>query len=354
MLYYIYELFNINILQYISVRAGLGFFISFCLTITLIPKYIKWAKAKNASQPINKWVESHAAKQSTPTMGGAVFILSTLIASLITIKLENLYAIGGLIVLIGYAAVGIKDDLGKVLSGDNLQGLSAKGKMALLIAISLIVTSILMYATNFPTTLYVPFIKAPILDLGNYAIAFWILVLIASSNAVNLTDGLDGLATVPTIIALSTLGIIVYLIGHAIFANYLLLPNIKGVGEVTIIAASLAGGLLGFLWYNSYPAEIFMGDTGSLSIGAFLGYMAILGKSEILLIVIGIIFVIETLSVVIQVGSYKLRKGKRVFLMAPIHHHYELKGWKETKIIVRFWMISFLANIVALITLKIR
>ncbi len=354
MLYYIYELFNINILQYISVRAGFAFFIAFVLTLYFMPIYIRWAKAKNANQPINKWVKSHETKEKTPTMGGAVFIFSTIIASLLTVKITNLYIIGGLLTLIGFALVGMKDDLGKILNSDNLQGLSAKAKMALLIIISLIVSLLLIFTTNFPTTLYVPFIKTPILDLGYFAIIFWILVLIASSNAVNLTDGLDGLATVPTVISLSTLGIIVYLVGHAIFSNYLLLPNIKGVGEVTIIAAALSGGLLGFLWFNTYPAEIFMGDTGSLSIGAFLGYMAILGKSEILLILIGLIFVIETLSVLLQVGSYKLRNGKRIFLMAPIHHHFEMKGWKETKIIVRFWMIAFLANIVALITLKIR
>ena len=352
MLYYLYEIFNINLFQYISVRAGIAFFISFCLTLTLIPKYIRWARAKKANQPINKWVKSHENKQHTPTMGGAVFIFSTLVASLLTVNITNLYVIGGLITLVGFAAVGMKDDLGKILSGDNLQGLSAKGKMALLIVISLI-TSIIIYYAGMPTTFYVPFVKTPLFDMGYFAIPFWVIVFIATSNAVNLTDGLDGLATVPTVIALSTLGIIVYVIGHAILAKYLLLPNIKGVGEVVIIAAALAGGLLGFLWYNSYPAEIFMGDTGSLAIGAFLGYMAILAKSEVLLILIGIIFVVETLSVILQVGSFKLR-GKRVFLMAPIHHHFEMKGWNESKIIVRFWMVAMLANLVALITLKIR
>jgi len=352
MLYYLYEIFNINLFQYITVRAGIAFFIAFCLTLALIPQYIKWAKAKKANQPINKWVKSHESKQHTPTMGGAVFIFSTIVASLLTVNLANLYVIGGLITLIGFAAVGMKDDLGKILSGDNLQGLSAKGKMALLILISL-VTAIILYYAGMPTTFYVPFVKTPLFDMSYFAIPFWIVVFIAASNAVNLTDGLDGLATVPTVIGLGTLGIIVYIIGHAILSNYLLLPNIKGVGEVVIIAAALAGALLGFLWYNSYPAEIFMGDTGSLSIGAFLGYMAILGKSEVLLILIGIIFVIETLSVILQVGSYKLRQ-KRIFLMAPIHHHFEMKGWRESKIIVRFWMVAMLANLLALITLKIR
>jgi phospho-N-acetylmuramoyl-pentapeptide-transferase len=179
------------------------------------------------------------------------------------------------------------------------------------------------------------------------------LVFLATTNAVNITDGLDGLATVPSIFSLATLGIIIYITGNAVFSKYLLLPNIQGVGEVAILASSLAGALLGFLWYNCYPAELFMGDTGSLSIGGVLAYMAIIGKSEALLVLIGLIFVIETLSVILQVGSYKVRQ-KRIFLMAPIHHHFEMKKWAENKIIVRFWMVAFISNILALITLKIR
>ena len=353
MLYSFHHLLDIHLFYYISVRAGIAFFVSFCLTLFLLPKYIAWAKGRKASQPINKYVPAHEEKQHTPTMGGAIFIFSTVVATLLSARLDNAYVLGGLLTLVGFAAVGFKDDLGKVLSGDNLQGLSARAKMGLLILIATLVALLLIFVAHFPTTFYVPFVKTPLFDMGLWAIPFWILVMIATSNAVNLTDGLDGLATVPTIIALGTLGIIVYLTGHAVFSQYLLLPNIKGVGEVTIVAAALAGGLLGFLWYNCYPAEIFMGDTGSLSIGAFLAYMAILGKSEVLLILIGIIFVIETVSVILQVGSWKIRQ-KRVFLMAPIHHHFEMKNWAENKIIVRFWMIAFLANLLALITLKIR
>ena len=353
MLYLLHQWLGINLFYYISVRAGIAFFIAFCLTLFLLPRYIAWARARKANQPINKYVPAHEEKQHTPTMGGAVFVAATVIASLIGAKLDNWYVIGGLVTLVGFAAIGLKDDLGKVLSGDNLQGLSARAKMALLILVSLAVSLLLIYAAHFPTTFFVPFIKTPIFDMGIFAVFFWTLVMIATSNAVNLTDGLDGLATVPTVIGLGTLGIITYITGHAIFSKYLLLPYVPGVGEITIVAAALAGGLLGFLWYNCYPAEIFMGDTGSLSIGAFLAYMAILGKSEVLLILIGIIFVIETVSVILQVGSWKIRQ-KRVFLMAPIHHHFEMKNWAENKIIVRFWMIAFLANLLALITLKIR
>ena len=353
MLYYFYEFFDINILQYISVRAGIGFFIAFLLTLYAIPRYIAWAISKKAKQPINKYVPNHASKQNTPTMGGAVFVIATLIGVLFTAQISNPYIIAGLITLIGFALVGFQDDLGKIISGDNLQGLSSRGKMALLSVIAIVVSLFLILVADFPTTLYVPFLKDPIFDMGYYAIAFWIFVLLALTNAVNLTDGLDGLATVPSIISLSTLGILVYLTGHAIISDYLLMPNIQGVGEVTILATTLSGALLGFLWYNGYPAEIFMGDTGSLAIGGVIGYLAIIAKSEFLLILIGFIFMIETISVILQVGSYKLR-GKRVFLMAPIHHHFEMKKWAENKIIVRFWMISFMSNLLALITLKIR
>jgi phospho-N-acetylmuramoyl-pentapeptide-transferase len=189
--------------------------------------------------------------------------------------------------------------------------------------------------------------------MGVFSIVLWMLVIVASSNAVNLTDGLDGLATVPSIMAFFTLSTLVYITGHAIFSSYLLLPNIQIVGELAIMGSAICGALIAFLWFNSHPAEIFMGDSGSLPLGAFMGYMAIVAKSELLLIAIGFIFVLETVSVILQVGSYKLRQ-KRVFLMAPIHHHFEQKGWKENKIIVRFWIISFMTNLLALLSLKIR
>jgi phospho-N-acetylmuramoyl-pentapeptide-transferase len=353
MLYSLYELFNINIFQYISVRAGFGFFIAFLITLYIIPRYIAWAISKKAKQPINKYVPNHASKQNTPTMGGAVFVIATVIGVLLTAQISNPYIIAGLITIIGFALVGFQDDLGKILTGDNLQGLSSRGKMALLLVIAIAISSFLILVADFPTTIYIPFIKDPLFDMGYFAIPFWIIVFLATTNAVNLTDGLDGLATVPSIISLSTLGILVYVTGHAILSGYLLLPNIQGVGEVTILATTLSGALLGFLWYNGYPAEIFMGDTGSLAIGGVIAYLAIIAKSEALLLLIGLIFVVETVSVILQVGSYKLR-GKRVFLMAPIHHHFEMKKWAENKIIVRFWMIAFISNLLALITIKIR
>ncbi len=353
MLYGFYELLNINLFQYISVRAGFGFFIAFILTLIMLPRFMAWAIAKKAQQPINKYVPNHASKANTPTMGGAIFVISTLIAILLTANLLNPYIIAGVITLIGFALVGFQDDLGKILTGDNLKGLSSKGKLGLQAIVGVAVAVFLIHFAEFPTTIYLPFFKEPIFDMGDYAIIFWVIVFLATTNAVNLTDGLDGLATVPSIISLATLGIIVYLTGHAIFSGYLYMPNIKGVGEVSILASSLSGALLGFLWYNCYPAEVFMGDTGSLAIGGVIAYMAIIGKSEALLVLIGLIFVLETVSVILQIGSFKLRK-KRVFLMAPIHHHFEMKKWAENKIIVRFWMVAFLSNIIALISLKIR
>ena len=352
MLYELSQLLDINLFGYISVRAGLAFFLGFLLTLFVMPKYLAWSLSKNANQPISKYVPAHEGKRHTPTMGGIIFLSATILSALITVDLSNPYIWGGLITLIGFGLVGFKDDIGKVLAGDNLEGLTPRGKMLLQALVAVVATSILIY-TGFPTEFYVPFLKTPLFDLGYAAIPFWVLVFLATTNAVNLTDGLDGLATVPSVIALFTLGIIVYVTGHAIFAEYLLVPNIKGVGEVMILASALAGALLGFLWYNCYPAEVFMGDTGSLAIGGFLAYLAILGKSEVLLILIGIIFVIETISVILQVGSFKLRQ-KRIFKMAPIHHHFELKGWAENKIIVRFWMIAFIANILALVSFKFR
>jgi phospho-N-acetylmuramoyl-pentapeptide-transferase len=352
MLYALYQLFDINLFSYITVRSGIGFMIALGLTLYLFPRYIAWAIAKNANQPINKYVPAHDGKQHTPTMGGAVFLVAIVAAVLLAADLTNIYILAGLVTIIGFGLVGFKDDLGKVLSGDNLEGLTPRNKLLLQIVIGLIVVGILFYA-GFPTTLHIPFLKTHLIDMGYLAIPFWLLLFLAASNAVNLTDGLDGLATIPSVIALGTLGLIVYATGHAIIADYLLIPNIKGVGETTILAASFAGGLLGFLWYNCHPAELFMGDTGSLSIGGAIAYLSILGKSEILLLLIGFIFVIETLSVILQVASFKLR-GKRIFLMAPIHHHFELKHWAENKIIVRFWMIALISNVIALVSFKFR
>ena len=353
MFYWFYRHLDINIFQYISIRAGIGFFVAFLLTVYLLPKFIQWAKAKKANQPIYEYApDSHQQKVGTPTMGGVVFVFTTLIATILTAKLNNPYVIGALLIIALFSAIGIKDDLAKISSSKNDAGLSARMKLVYQFLASFIVIGMLFYA-HHTTELFVPFYKYPLFDMGFYAIIFWVLVMVASSNAVNLTDGLDGLATVPSIISFFTLSLIVYITGHAILSGYLLLPNIKLVGELAIVGASFIGALIGFLWYNSHPAQVFMGDSGSLAIGGFMGYMAIVGKSEILLVIIGFLFVFETVSVILQVGSFKIRQ-KRIFLMAPIHHHFEQKGWHENKVIIRFWIIAFMSNLVALMSLKIR
>ena len=353
MLYWLHELLNINLLGYITIRAGIAFFLALFFTLYLMPKFIRWAQKTSSVQPINDWApDRHKEKAKTPTMGGIVFISATILASLLTIKFSNVYAIGGIITLVLFALIGFQDDFAKIKKNENLAGLKARTKLILqIISASLISVYLCVYA-NFNTELFVPFLKTPIFDMGIFALVLWILVIISTSNAVNLTDGLDGLATVPSISALASFSIIIYITGNVTISSYLLMPNFE-VGEVAIISSALMGALTGFLWHNCHPAEVFMGDSGSLTIGAFLGYLAIISKSEILLLLIGSIFVIETLSVIVQVASFKIR-GKRIFLMAPIHHHFEMLKWSENKIIVRFWIIAILSNLIALMSLKIR
>lgn len=310
MFYWFYRHLEINIFQYITVRAGIAFLISFLLTMYLMPKFIKWAKNKKANQPIYEYApESHQVKCGTPTMGGVIFIFSTIIATLLTVKLNNFYVVGGLLTLVLFCLIGMQDDLSKIFKQKNSAGLSARAKLILQFLCAFLVSATLYYYAH-TTELYVPFYKLPLFDMGIYSIVFWMLVIVSTSNAVNLTDGLDGLATVPSIISFFTLSSIVYISGHAIFSAYLLIPNIKIAGELAILGSAIIGSLIAFLWFNSHPAEVFMGDSGSLPLGGFMGYMAIVGKSEILLLFIGLIFVIETVSVILQVGSFKLRTKK--------------------------------------------
>lgn len=354
MLYWLYQLTSINILQYITVRAGIAFFLSFALAMFLIPRFIKWAKAKNANQPIyNLAPKTHQSKSNTPTMGGLVFLFSTIIATLICVNLSNIFAIGAILTIILFGFIGIKDDISKIIGSNNQSGLSKRAKFSLQILASFIVATLLFFNSGISSELFLPFYKNTVGQMELFAIVFWVLVLVSASNAVNLTDGLDGLATVPSMFSILTLSVFVYISGHAILSNYLLIPKVSGSGEVVIIAAAFIGSLVAFLWYNCYPAELFMGDSGSLSLGAFIAYMAIISKNEILLLLIGFVFVLETVSVILQVGSFKTRK-KRLFHMAPIHHHFEIKGWAENKIIVRFWIIALMSNLLALMEIKLR
>ena len=351
MLYFLYEHFHINIFRYISVRAIIAFFTAFILTLYFLPIFIKWAKQKT-TQPIYELApENHKAKGKTPSMGGIVFIISAFLASLLSVKF-NFYVGITIFTMLGFMIIGMTDDLGKILNKSNQAGLSAKAKFLLQTLLAFII-SLILYFHHFDTNFYIPFYKHPLFDMGFFIVFFWSFVIVGMSNAVNLTDGLDGLATIPSIFSFFTLSILLYILGNAIFSHYLFFPFELGVGEDVIIATAIAGALLGFLWYNANPAEVFMGDSGSLTIGALIGVLAILAKSEILLFFISFVFIMETISVILQVGSYKTT-GKRIFLMAPIHHHFEKLGWKENKITIRFWIIAFITNLIAILSIKIR
>lgn len=354
MFYYIYENFNVNLFGYLTVRAGFSFFLAFIFSMYFLPKFIKRERDRKISQPIYELApENHKAKHNTPTMGGIIFIACALIATILSANLENLFVLLGIFCLGGFSLLGFIDDKSKILGSSNHAGLSPRVKFVFQILLSLFIALILFFALDFNTNFYLPSYKFPIFDLKYFSIVFWVLVIVSASNAVNLTDGLDGLATVPGIFALLTLSIFAYLMGNAVYSSYLFLPKIEGLGEIIVLGAALVGAMMAFLWFNCYPAEIFMGDSGSLALGAFIGYLGIITKNEIALILIGLIFVVETLSVILQVGSFKIF-GKRIFLMAPLHHHFEIKGWNENKIIIRFWMIALLANIIALASIKLR
>lgn len=347
-------LLNVSLLKYITFRAGMAFFIAFLLTVFLMPHFITWAKAKKANQPISDSIKAHSNKKDTPTMGGIVFISCAAIASILTARLDNVYVHIGLVGMMLFMLIGARDDYMKISARKNA-GMSSKLKFGLLFLVGLGL-SIWLYVVGLNALLFMPLMKNPILYLESYPflmIGFWLLVFLATTNAVNVTDGLDGLATIPSICALASLSIFVYISGNVELSRYLFIPHVVDLGEVMVLSLAMIGALFGFLWFNCHPAQVFMGDSGSLALGGFIAFCAIVSKNEILLICMGSIFVIETISVILQIGSYKLRR-KRIFLMAPIHHHFEVKGWAENKIIVRFWIIAILSNIIALITLKIR
>lgn len=337
--------------SYISVRAGVAFFLALVLVLFLMPVFIRFAK-KHANQPIyNLAPNTHQAKAKTPTMGGAVFIFASIFASLVCMEF-NYLSILGLLSLLLFFLIGLWDDLGKVLGKDNHAGISAKTKLLAQILASCII-AFGLYFNGFDLSFFVPFYKYALFDGGAFMLLFWVLVLISVSNAVNLTDGLDGLATVPSIFSLLTLCVFMYLSGNAVYSSYLFLPKITGLGELVIPSCALLGALIGFLWYNCYPAAIFMGDSGSLALGGYIGFLAIASKNEILLVLIAFVFMMETVSVILQVGSFKIF-NKRIFKMAPIHHHFEKLGWQENKVIIRFWIIALLTNLIALSNLKLR
>lgn len=343
----------LNVFRYVTFRTfgafGTGLFIYFLLG----PAWIKFLQAKQFGQVIRtEGPETHQKKKNTPTMGGVLIIFSTTVSILLWNRLDQPFVWICLFVFLGFGAIGWYDDYRKVIKRDPA-GFRGQYKIVLEILITLIAAHALYSTGLLDTQLMLPFFKKLNPDLGILYIYFAVVVVIGTANAVNLTDGLDGLVTVPAISSFLSFGVLCYAAGHLVISNYLQVPFVLGASEMTIICGAIMGGLMGFLWYNTHPAEIFMGDVGSLAIGGLLGTVALISGNEILLVLIGGIFVLETVSVITQVISFKLT-GKRIFRMAPLHHHFELKGWAESKVIVRFWMISFLLGLLALSTLKLR
>jgi phospho-N-acetylmuramoyl-pentapeptide-transferase len=345
-----------NVFRYLTFRTAGAIVTALLLSLLLGPWFIHQLRRLSVGQNIREvGPKTHQVKAGTPTMGGILILFAVLVPTLLWANLTNAYVWVALTVTVAFGLVGFADDYLKVRRRRNL-GLTARSKFllqALVAATAAIVLMNLPAARPFSPTLAFPFFKDLVLPLGLLYVPFVVLVLTGSSNAVNLTDGLDGLAIGATFVAAATYGIFTYVAGNAIVARYLQISYVPGVGEVTIFCGSLVGASLGFLWFNSHPAEVFMGDVGSLSIGGAIGIVAVLAKQEIALVLVGGLFVLEAMSVIIQVTSFKLT-GRRVFRMAPLHHHFELAGWAEPKIIVRFWILALLCGLLALSTLKLR
>ncbi len=342
-----------NLFRYITVRSFISFFTGFFLCLIWGPYFIHHLKQKNFGQAIrDDGPQAHKKKAGTPTMGGWLILLSTLVPLIMWIDIQNPLVVGAVLITWGFGLVGYTDDYLKI-SKKNSKGLSGKFRLLSEFFISGAVLLVLIHFYKLNTEVSFPFIKNLSFDLEYWYVAFGALVIVGTANAVNLTDGLDGLAIVPVIVAASTLALFAYISGHLTIANYLQITHVSGAGELAPLAAAMVAGGLGFLWFNSFPAQVFMGDVGSLSLGGFIGAMAVFSKNEILMVLLGGVFVAEALSVIAQVVSFKLT-GKRVLKMAPLHHHFELGGMTETKIIVRFWIISILLAVLSLATLKLR
>jgi phospho-N-acetylmuramoyl-pentapeptide-transferase len=342
-----------NVFRYITFRAALAALVSLLLSFIIGPYLIRALKQWQIGQPIREdGPDRHASKAGTPTMGGTLIVLSLVLSTVLVGDVTNVYVLVALAVTVGFAAIGFVDDILKVRRKSS-RGLGMWSKLLPQMAVAGAAAVVLLMQPDFSSTVAVPFFKNVQPDFGIWYVPFAVLVVVGTSNAVNLTDGLDGLAIGPVMTAAATYAIIVYLAGHVKFAEYLQIPYVSGVGEMSVFCAAVVAASLGFLWFNAYPAQMFMGDVGSLGLGAALGSVAVISKNEILLVVVGGVFVVEAVSVIVQVASFKLR-GKRVFRMAPIHHHYELKGWAEPQIIVRFWIVSIICALFALSTLKLR
>lgn len=343
-----------NVFRYQTFRATMAFLFSFFVVLLVQPVFIRWLQARGVKgQPIrDDGPKDHITKQGTPTMGGLVVVATVVLSALLFCDLTSIHVWLTIAVIVAFAWLGFIDDWRKITKQDSYKGLSERGKLLSQAGISG-AAALVLYFVDFPSVLTVPFFKDIAIPLGVMFIPFVMLVVVGTSNAVNLTDGLDGLAIGPTMTVAFTYAVFCYVTGHAEIAKYLQISHIPELGEVSIILAAVFAAGLGFLWYNTFPAQVFMGDTGALALGGVLGFVAVLAKQELLLVISGGVFVIEALSVLIQRYYYKLTK-KRVFRMAPIHHHFELLGWAEPKIIVRFWIVSLVLALLSLSTLKLR
>ncbi len=355
-LYQLHDYFSpFNVFRYITFRTSLAVFTSLAVTFLVAPRVIRWLKKISMTQQIrDDGPGTHQTKAGTPTMGGIIILIAIMASMLVWGNFTNVYITVVMVALVGFGTIGFIDDYLKV-SRRNHKGLKGRYKFGAQMALSFVI-AVFLYANPedpYATVLSIPFFKKWLVDLGIFYVPFSILVIVGSSNAVNLTDGIDGLAIGLVAIAALANSALVYLSGHAQFARYLQVIYLPGIGELTVFCGALLGAALGFLWFNAYPAEVFMGDVGSLGLGGALGTLAVITKHEIVLVVVGGIFVIETISVVLQVCSYRLT-GNRIFRMAPIHHHFELKGWPEPKVIVRFWIVGIVLALLSLATLKLR
>ncbi len=351
-----HDIHAFNAFSYITLRTVLASMTSLAISFLIGPAMIRKLTTYKIGQAVRTdGPQTHLVKAGTPTMGGALILISIAISTLLWGELTNRYIWLMLITTLGYGVIGWVDDYRKVVE-KNPKGLSAKAKMFWQSAIALGVAAYLANTATLPaeTELIVPFFKHLVFPLGTVGfILLSYFVIVGTSNAVNLTDGLDGLAIMPTVLIAGAFSIFSYVAGHAVFSKYLGVPHIPGAGELSVFCGALTGAGLAFLWFNAYPAEVFMGDVGALALGGALGLIAVIVRQEIVLFMMGGVFVIETLSVMLQVASYKLT-GRRVFRMAPLHHHFELKGWKETQVVVRFWIITMMLVLVGLSTLKLR
>lgn len=359
MLYKLIYLFQgdvswLNVFRYITFRTIIATLCSLLLLFLFGSWVIQKLRFMQVGQQIREdGPKNHKGKAGTPTMGGCLFLPAVIVSALLWVEIRNVYVWLCVLIVFAFGAIGFIDDYLKV-SRKNSKGLSVKAKFGLQILGAVVVGIILLYTPGFDTKLNVPFFKNLTPDLGWGYVVLAVFVIVGASNAVNLTDGLDGLATGPIVIAFTCYLVFSYLAGHMKIANYLQIPYIAGTGELAVICGAVLGGGLAFLWYNSYPADLFMGDVGSLPLGALLGAIAVMTKQEIVLILVGGIFVVEALSVILQVAYFRASGGHRIFKMAPIHHHFELKGWPESKVTVRFWIIAIVLALLSMSTLKLR